>query len=231
MDRIAVVTGANRGIGLAVVEQLLSRGYRTVLGAREAEAGRQAARELDANGRVLVAELDVTEERSTTALGELLRAEFGQVDVLVNNAGVHYDTWQDPAGADMRIVTEALEVNAIGAWRTTTALLPLMRGNRPGRRIVNVSSGIGALSDMGAGTPAYAVSKAALNAVTRVFAAQCSRDRILVNAVCPGWVATRMGGRGGRTIEAGAASVLWAVDIPEDGPTGGFFRDGRRLSW
>ena len=99
------------------------------------------------------------------------------------------------------------------------------------RRVVNVSSGAGSLASMGAGTPAYAVSKAALNALTRILAAELGRDGILVNAVCPGWVATDMGGAGGRPVEEGAASVLWAVDIPDDGPSGGFFRDGRPVPW
>ncbi|MGK5441097.1 SDR family NAD(P)-dependent oxidoreductase [Micromonospora sp. URMC 105] len=146
-------------------------------------------------------------------------------------AGIHYDTGQDPAGADVAVVREAFEVNALGALRVCQAVLPLMRHRAPGRRIVNVSSGAGSLSTMGAGTPAYAISKAALNAVTRLFAAQLASDGILVNSVCPGWVATDMGGRGGRPVAEGAAGVLWAVDLPDDGPTGGFFRDGRPVPW
>jgi len=120
-------------------------------------------------------------------------------------------------------------VNLLGAWRTVQAVLALLR--RSGRgRIVNVSSEGGSLASMGAGTPAYSVAKAALNAMTRILAAELRHDRV-VNAVCPGWVATDMGAAGGRPVAEGAASALWAADLPDDGPTGGFFRDGRALPW
>jgi NAD(P)-dependent dehydrogenase (short-subunit alcohol dehydrogenase family) len=118
----------------------------------------------------------------------------------------------------------------LGAWRTAQACLPLLRRS-PHGRLVNVSSGAGSISGMGGGTPAYSVSKAALNALTRILAAELRDDGVLVNAVCPGWVATDMGGAGGRPVEEGAASVMWAVELPDDGPTGGFFRDGRPVDW
>jgi NAD(P)-dependent dehydrogenase (short-subunit alcohol dehydrogenase family) len=127
-------------------------------------------------------------------------------------------------------VQEALDTNLLGAWRTVQACLPLLRESAHGR-IVNVSSGAGSLTDMRGGAPAYRVSKAALNALTRILATELREDGILVNSVCPGWVATDMGGPGGRPVEEGAASVLWAVLLPDDGPTGGFFRDGRRVDW
>jgi len=168
--------------------------------------------------------LDVADDDSVAAAA----AEVEHLDVLVNNAGVLYDTWQHPSTADLAVVREALEVNLLGAWRVTEAMLPRMGR---GGRIVNVSSGAGSLARMGAGTPAYGVSKAALNAFTLKLATELRDTGILVNAVCPGWVATDMGGAGGRPVEEGAASVLWAVDLPDDGPTGGFFRDGRRLEW
>jgi NAD(P)-dependent dehydrogenase (short-subunit alcohol dehydrogenase family) len=123
-----------------------------------------------------------------------------------------------------------METNLFGAWRTALALLPLLRQS-PRPRIVNVSSGSGSLADMSAGTPAYSVSKAALNALTRILAAELRSERVLVNAVCPGWVATDMGGAGGRPVADGAASVTWAVLLGDDGPTGGFFRDGRPVAW
>jgi NAD(P)-dependent dehydrogenase (short-subunit alcohol dehydrogenase family) len=157
-----------------------------------------------------------------------LAAELDEADVLVNNAAIHYDTWQPASAADLTVVLQALETNLLGAWRIAIALLPaLRRSAHP--RIVNVSSGAGQLSDMGGGTPAYRVSKTALNALTRMLAAELPDMR--VNSVCPGWVATDMGGAGGRPVGEGAASVLWAVDLPDDGPTGGFFRDGRPLPW
>ena len=163
-------------------------------------------------------------------LGLALAEDFGHLDVLVNNAAIHYDTWQRGVDADLGVVAEALETNLLGAWRTAQACLPLLRRSEHGR-IVNVSSGAGSLTEMGAGAPAYSVSKAALNALTRVLAAELSSEGILVNSVCPGWVATDMGGAGGRPVGEGAASVIWAALLPDDGPTGGFFRDGRQLQW
>jgi NAD(P)-dependent dehydrogenase (short-subunit alcohol dehydrogenase family) len=134
------------------------------------------------------------------------------------------------ADADLAIVDEALATNLLGAWRTTIALLPLLRRSRH-PRIVNVSSEGGSISEMTGGTPAYSVSKAGLNALTRLLAGELRSGRILVNAVCPGWTATDMGGGGGRPVAGGAASVMWAVLLPDDGPTGTFSRDGRPLPW
>jgi NAD(P)-dependent dehydrogenase (short-subunit alcohol dehydrogenase family) len=127
-------------------------------------------------------------------------------------------------------VRAALESNTLGPWRLVQGLLPLLRRSAHAR-VVNVSSESGSLASMGGGTPAYRVSKTALHALTRMLAAELRSDRILVNAVCPGWVATDMGGPGGRPVAQGAASVVWAVVLPDDGPSGGFFRDGRRLDW
>ena len=222
--RVALVTGANRGIGLEVCRQLAARGARVFLGARDYENGAEAARRL--SGDVNPVALDVNDSDAPHRLA----AAIGPVDILINNAGVHYDTWETALKADWRIVREAFETNVFGAWRMAQAFAPEMRVRGWGR-IVNVSSGAGSLAVMGAGTPAYATSKAALNALTRVLAGELSGNGVLVNAVCPGWVATDMGGSGGRPVADGAASVLWAVDLPDEGPTGGFFRDGRPIAW
>jgi NAD(P)-dependent dehydrogenase (short-subunit alcohol dehydrogenase family) len=232
MDRsIALVTGANRGIGLEVVRQLADRGFVAILGSRDPRKGEEAAAELRRDGLdVDVRRLDVADDASVEALGARLADDYGRLDVLVNNAAIHYDTWERAVDADLGLVREALETNLLGAWRTTQACLPLLR-RAEGARVVNVSSGAGSLAGMGAGTPAYSISKAALNALTRILAAELRGDRILVNSVCPGWVATDMGGPGGRPVEDGAASVMWAVLLPDDGPTGGFFRDGRPVEW
>ena len=134
-------------------------------------------------------------------------------------------------GADLKIVREAFETNTLGPWRMCEAFLQLLRRSRHGR-IVNVSSESGSLSEMGGGTPAYSVSKVSLNALTRMLADELRGERILVNSVCPGWVATEMGGPDApRSVEEGASSVVWAATLPDDGPTGGFFRDGEPLAW
>ena len=224
------MTGANRGIGLEVVRQLAQERLTTVLGSRDLDKGEAAASGLGGDLDIEARRLDVADPQSVLALASELEADHGRLDVLVNNAAIHYDTGQRAVDADLGIVEEALETNLLGAWRTTQALLPLLR--RSGHaRVVNVSSESGSLSSMGAGTPAYSVSKAALNALTRVLAAELQSDRILVNSVCPGWVATDMGGPGGRPVADGAASVMWAALLPDDGPSGGFFRDGRQLQW
>ncbi|GGT24441.1 short-chain dehydrogenase [Nonomuraea spiralis] len=228
MDRICVVTGANRGIGLEVVRQLAAAGDTVVLTARDEDKAAKAAAGI--GGDVLARRLDVADERSAAELARELEESHGRVDVLVNNAAIHYDTWQRAGDADLGVVSEALETNLLGAWRVTLALLPLLRRGAHGR-IVNVSSELGSLASMEGGTPAYAVSKTALNALTRMLAAELRGDGILVNAVCPGWVATDMGGPGGRPVAEGARSVLWAADLPDSGPTGGFFRDGQPLPW
>jgi NAD(P)-dependent dehydrogenase (short-subunit alcohol dehydrogenase family) len=227
VGRICLVTGANRGIGHELVRQLCHAGDTVVLTARDAGKAAEAATGLP--GAVPM-RLDVADQASVDALAGEVGERLGRLDVLVNNAAIHYDTWQRAESADLDVVQEALETNLLGAWRVTLALLPLLRKSGHGR-VVNVSSELGSLANMGGGTPAYAVSKAALNALTRILAAELRRDHILVNAVCPGWAATDMGGPGGRPVAEGARSVLWGIDLPDDGPTGGFFQDGRALPW
>ncbi|MFI7450551.1 SDR family oxidoreductase [Nonomuraea sp. NPDC049714] len=221
------MTGANRGIGHELVRQLCQAGDTVVLTARDMGKAERAVAGLP--GAVPM-RLDVTDQASVDALAREVGKRLGRLDVLVNNAAVHYDTWQWAGSADLDVVREALETNLLGAWRVTLALLPLLRESGHGR-VVNVSSELGSLAGMGGGTPAYAVSKTALNALTRMLAAELRPDGVLVNAVCPGWVATDMGGPGGRPVAEGARSVLWAVELPDGGPTGGFFRDGRALPW
>jgi NAD(P)-dependent dehydrogenase (short-subunit alcohol dehydrogenase family) len=228
---VALVTGANRGLGLEVVRQLARDGFTAVLGSRDGAKGRASAESLAEDGlEVDPLALDVADERSVAEAAAELERRHGRLDVLVNNAGILYDTWQRGVDADLALVREALDTNLLGAWRTAQACLPLLRRSAHGR-IVNVSSGAGALSSMGSGSPAYSVSKAALNALTRILAAELRSDGILVNSVCPGWVATDMGGPGGRPVAEGAASITWGARLPDDGPTGGFFRDGQRLDW
>jgi NAD(P)-dependent dehydrogenase (short-subunit alcohol dehydrogenase family) len=217
---VSLVTGANRGIGLEVARQLAARGHTVLAGARDPAKVPAIA------GDVRAVRLDVTSDADI----EALRGELDAVDVLVNNAAIHYDTWQGVLSADLEVVREALETNTLGPWRLAIAFAPLLRAS-PHGRIVNVSSGGGQLTGMRDGAPAYSVSKAGLNAVTLMLADALRRDGVLVNAVCPGWVATDMGGAGGRPVRDGAAGIVWAATLPDDGPTSGFFRDGRPLDW
>jgi NAD(P)-dependent dehydrogenase (short-subunit alcohol dehydrogenase family) len=221
---IALVTGANRGIGREVARQLAAAGHTVFVTARSERAAAEAARALGPNARPL--RLDVTSEADIDAVAR----DIDALDVLVNNAAITYDTWQRATTADLDVVRQAAETNLYGPWRLTQALLPLLRASAH-PRVVNVSSEAASLTGMGGGTPAYSASKAALNALTRMLAGELRADGVLVNSVCPGWVATDMGGPGGRPVAEGAASVVWAATLPDDGPTGGFFRDGRPLPW
>lgn len=225
---VALVTGANRGIGLEVSRQLAGRGHTVHLASRDLERGTRAAADLA--GDVRAVQLDVTDTDSIDRAMAGIDDDHGRLDVLVNNAAVHYDTWQHALAPDFDVVDEALRTNVFGAWHTTIAAVPLLRrSDHP--RVVNISSGGGALTGMGGGLPAYRLSKVSLNALTRMFAAELAGDRVLVNSVCPGWVATDMGGPGGRPVGDGAAGVTWAATLPDDGPTGGFFRDRLPLPW
>ncbi|MDQ5836050.1 MAG: SDR family oxidoreductase [Acidobacteriota bacterium] len=231
-EQLALVTGANRGIGLEVTRQLAALGFNVILGSRAPAKGEEAARRMVADGlKVIPRWLDVTDQKSINELKSWVEERFGGLDVLVNNAAILYDSWQRAADADLDVVREAFETNTLGAWRMCEAFIPLLRKSRHAR-VVNVSSESGSLAAMGGGTPAYSVSKVALNALTRMLADELRSSRILVNSVCPGWVATEMGGpQAPRTVEEGAASVVWAATLPDEGPTGGFFRDGEPLEW
>jgi NAD(P)-dependent dehydrogenase (short-subunit alcohol dehydrogenase family) len=227
---VAVVTGGTRGIGREVCRQLAERGHTVVLGSRDPEKGAAVAAELAADGLdVRACALDVTDGAGVDAAAQWVRGELGRADVLVDNAAILYDSGARAATADLDTVHRAMETNLFGAWRTVQAFLPLLRESAH-PRIVNVSSESGSLARMSGGTPAYATSKAALNALTRLLAGELRRDGVLVNAVCPGWTDTDMG-QGGRPVAEGAASVVWAAVLPDDGPTGGFFRDGEPLPW
>ena len=225
---VVVVTGGNRGIGFEVCRQLSDAGFRVVLGSRDAHQGQAATTRLG-HPEVHAVQLDVDDDASVARAAHWVADHLGRCDALVNNAAIDYDTDQQASMADLDRVHRIVETNLFGAWRTTLAFLPLLRRS-DSPRIVNVSSGAGSVTRMGAGPPGYQVSKAALNALTRTLAAELEHDNILVNAVCPGWTATDMG-RGGRSVRDGAASVVWAVRLPDAGATSGFFRDGQPVAW
>jgi NAD(P)-dependent dehydrogenase (short-subunit alcohol dehydrogenase family) len=226
---VALVTGASRGIGKETCRQLHQRGFHVIVTGRSLDKVMSAALDVSGDERLTACQLDITDDASVGAAVDTVTERIGRLDVLINNAAIHYDSWQSTHAADLSIVDDAWRTNVLGAWRATIALLPLLRQS-PHPRIVNVSSEAGAISEMSGGTPAYSVSKAALNALTRLLAGELRRDRILVNAICPGWTDTDMG-QGGRPVEDGAASVVWGALLDDDGPTGGFFRDGRLLPW
>ncbi|GAA0743729.1 SDR family NAD(P)-dependent oxidoreductase [Dactylosporangium roseum] len=229
--RVAVVTGGNRGLGLQIVRRLAGAGLRVVLGSRSAEAGERAAETLGPlRGRVDVRPLDIADRGSVVGLVRWLHRTHGRCDVLVNNAAVALDGTQDALGADLGIVRRSMEVNLLGAWRLTQALVPAMRARRYGR-IVNLSSGVAQFEQLSTGIPAYRISKAALNALTVILADELRHDGILVNACCPGFVRTEMGGAGGADPAGAADTPAWLATLGDDGPTGGFWRHRERISW
>jgi len=230
--RIAVVTGANRGIGCEICRQLAKKGARVVLTARDEAKGRAATEELVGQGlEVLFHPLDVNDDPSVRALAAYLRDELHGVDILVNNAGVFLDQKRGGLDVPMAVVRETLETNLLGAWRLSQVLIPQMRQHGYGR-IVNVSSGLGAMSEMAGGYSAYRISETALNALTRILADELRGTNILVNAMCPGWVKTDMGGPNATVpVEKGADTAAWLATLPDGGPSGGFFRDRRLISW
>jgi NAD(P)-dependent dehydrogenase (short-subunit alcohol dehydrogenase family) len=231
---VALVTGANRGIGLEVSRQLAERGYDVLLSARVREKAVAAAASIgrEAPGRLRPLQLDVADEDSIRRAAEEIGREPGRLDVLVNNAGIGTDWGVSGTSPDFGAVDRALQTNFIGAYRTVVALLELLRrSDHP--RIVNVSSGMGGVSEMGGWSPGYRVSKAALNAMTRILATELKDDGFLVNSACPGFVNTDMGGQFGakKSVRDGAAGIVWLATLPDDGPTGGFFRDSQPISF
>jgi NAD(P)-dependent dehydrogenase (short-subunit alcohol dehydrogenase family) len=227
--RIVLVSGGNRGIGLEVCRQLAERGYTVVMGSRDEEKGRVATEGLEWN--VIPQQLDVADAGSVDRMAAFIEEEFGRLDTLVNNAGISNDEGQRGVDADLDRVKESLEAKLFGAWRLCEMAIPLMRRNGYGR-IVNVSTGLAALEDMGSGSPGYRVTKTALNALTRILASELRGSGILVNAVNPGWVQTDMGGSGAtRSVEEGAEALVWAATLPNSGPSGGFFQDRRPVPW
>ncbi|HYD97824.1 MAG TPA: SDR family oxidoreductase [Alphaproteobacteria bacterium] len=234
---VALVTGANRGLGFATSAELARRGYHVVMTGRSEVKIQDAARALQQKGLAVTPFMvNVADASDLSRIPPMLEERFGgRLAVLVNNAGIMPGL---PGGSDRSILTvtpdamiEGFQVNLLGALMLSQAVLPALRRNGGGR-IVNVSTGMAQLSDMGGGQPAYRVSKTALNAVTRIFAQELANEPIKVNCACPGWVQTDMGGPNApRTVEEGIDIIVWLATLPDDGPTGGFFRDRQPLPW
>ena len=202
-----------------------------ILTAREIDHAEAAAAELNGEqqggGEAIPRRLDVTEADSV----EELAAGLARLDVLVNNAGVTDGYRPGAAEVDLDQARAVVETNLWGAWRLTQAVLPLLRTS-PHGRVVNVSSGMGQLDEMGGGSPGYRISKLGLNGLTRMLSEELAGDGVLVNSMCPGWVRTDMGGRSApRSVEKGADTAVWLATLPDDGPTGGFFRNREPIPW
>jgi NAD(P)-dependent dehydrogenase (short-subunit alcohol dehydrogenase family) len=230
-QRVALVTGANRGIGLEVCRQLAAHGLRVVLTARDPDKGQAAADGLTAEGLdVAFLPLDVTDPAAAEAARRWVDERYGRLDVLVNNAAVLLDENAGVFDVPLPIFSETMAINLHGPLHLCRAFVPGMRQRGYGR-VVNVSSEMGQLSTMGGYSPAYAISKAALNALTRVVAAEAGRA-VKVNAACPGWVRTDMGGpHASRSVEQGVDTIVWLATLSDSGPTGGFFKDRRPIDW
>jgi NAD(P)-dependent dehydrogenase (short-subunit alcohol dehydrogenase family) len=225
---VALVTGATRGIGREVARQLAERNYRVIVSARD--LGKAEAFATEIGGEALALELDVGDPNSIAAAVTALSADPGRLDVLVNNAGVGLD-WGVPATEpDFDVIEQTAATNLYGPYRLAVSLLSLLRASEH-PRIVNVSSGMGGLTEMGGGSPAYRLSKAGLNVVTRMLSVELADEGFRVNSACPGFVKTDMGTPLGawKSVEDGAAGIVWLATLPDDGPTGGFFRDGEPL--
>jgi len=230
---VALVTGANRGIGLEVCRQLARRGIRVVLTARDRHKGEQAARSIQPTGELVVVELDVTSRSSIERARAEVEARAGNVDILVNNAAVLVAEHTQALDLSLDNLRTTFETNLFGAIVVSQAFVPGMIERRFGR-VINVSSGAGQLSTMSAYAPAYSMSKAALNAFTRQLAAQTSGTGVLVNSMSPGWVRTDMGGPAApRSVEQGADTIVWLGTLPAGarGPNGQFFSDRQPIDW
>ena len=230
--RVAVITGATRGMGLETARQLLAGGYRVALSGRDANAVERARRSLgDLAEHAISQRLDVTDPASIVEAHRSIQGRWGRVDVLVNNAAILLGENDDVLSIAADSFRKTFETNVFGVIEACRVFVPGMASRRYGR-VVNVSSGAGQLSSMSTYAPAYSMSKTALNALTRILAETYRRDGVLVNAVDPGWVRTDMGGSSApRSVEQGVETIVWLATLPDGGPTGGFFHDRRAIAW
>lgn len=232
MSKIAVVTGALKGLGQETARELLLKGYKVILAGRDEKRGMAVEGEMKAFGDATFLKLDVSNHVSIDIFVSAVLDRFGTIDVLVNNAGIFPDRESLLTSAELsREMISAFTTNTVGPFLLIEKFLPVMQKKGHGR-IVNVSSGMGQLSHMGTGSPAYRMSKVALNGVTKFFLASTRNTDVLINSVCPGWVKTDMGGeKAPRSLSQGAAGIVWAATLPKGGPNGGFFRDSEPLEF
>jgi len=238
--RVALVTGANRGIGYAISRRLGEQNITVVMGARDPDRGAQACSRLQGEGLdVQFQLLDVTAEKSIKAAIERIRTRFGRLDILVNNAGIMIDGGEDARNVRPETIQKTMQTNLMGPLMLCQCCIPLMQAGGYGR-IVNMASGLGSLTEMadpgsphaGVGAPAYRLSKAGLNCITALLAKEVRDDNILINSACPGWVRTDLGGeQAPLTPEQGADTPVWLATLPDGGPTGGVYRERTLIPW
>nr|BFF38497.1 SDR family oxidoreductase [Tenacibaculum mesophilum] len=230
-NKIALVTGANRGIGFAIAKGLLQKGHTVIATSRSEISGKEAVSKLSTFGNVEFCQLDVNNLKSIQNCFHFLKSTYGKLDILVNNAGINYDTWQTVEDANLTEVRETLETNFLAPWQLTQNLLPLLK-NVTSSSVVNVSSGTGAFSSQTGGIPGYSLSKLALNGLTLQLANRLKPYNVSVNSVCPGWVRTDMGGSSAtKSPEEGADTIIWAALFENGDPTGKFFRNREEISF
>ena len=237
MKDIILITGVSReeGLGFETAKQLVGLGHKVIITARNKDKVTQLAAKIESDAM----EVDITSDQSIKELVNNFQKKYEALDVLINNAGAFFDIGTQPLDVEMDFAKQAFDTNLLGAWRMIKTFIPLIRKSKNGR-IVNVSSGAGSFEDPIFGlsvhqgvVPTYGITKLALNGLSVKLARQLKDERIKVNSVCPGFVATYPGTVewGARPVEEGAKGVVWAATLDENGPTGGFFRDGKPIKW
>lgn len=225
MKKTIIVTGANRGIGFEICRQLAEQGHDVLLTARSAEKGQKSADELG----ISFMQLDISSPDSISTFIHQFSAQFDALDVLVNNAGIFSDKDKRASNPVFGDIRSTMETNLLGPWQLIVGLLPMLK-KAEDPRVINVSSGLGAMNEMGGGYPAYRLSKVGMNAMTRMFHAELG-DQLTINSYCPGWVKTDMGGPGAtRTLEKGAETGVWLATAATI-PNGKFLRDKEIIKW
>jgi len=235
MDKkIAVITGANRGIGFEIAKQLAGAGIKIILTARNEKKGKEAVNLLADGGDIIFRRLDVIDDKSIKEFASYMEKEWGYMDILINNAGILIDKDRLAINVEPEKLRLTLETNLIAPLYLSQLLIPLMMKKNWGR-IVNISSGMGAFAGeytLGMAVPSYRISKTALNAFTRILADELKDTGIIVNSMCPGWVRTDMGGKDAyKSVEEGADTAFYLATLPDDGPRGQFFRDRKVIPW
>lgn len=236
-QKIVLITGVSRemGLGFEIAKKFKANNYQVIITARNFEKVNELAQLIG----VIPLQLDITSNQSVHEAVKVIELQFGKLDVLVNNAATNFDFGGEALTSDLNVVKETLETNLIGTWRMSQAFVALLKKSENGR-LINVGSAAGSFSDTELGLftnpgnfPIYGISKTAINALTVKLALELKDTKIKVNSVCPGLIATYpgMSESGAKPVSQGADSIYWAATINEDGPTGGFFRNGIPLSW